>query len=70
MGKTRRRNRQDDDDDDRRLKVLEQVAAAGRLPTPPPGYFHDTDRDRPGRKRDRKRTQRELREVADEYNRS
>lgn len=71
MGKTRRHVRRDEEtDDERAIRVMEQTKAAGRLPVAPPGYFHDTDRDRPGRKRDRKRTQRELREAADEYNRS
>lgn len=71
MGKTRRNHRKDDDDDDdARLVALEKKAMFGRLPMPPPGYYHDTDRDRLGRKRDRKRTQHELREVTDEYNRS
>lgn len=72
MGKTNRRHR-DDDDDEARLRALEQKALHGRLPTAPPGHVHDTDRDREknrsGRKRSRNRERRELRELADDYNR-
>lgn len=70
MGKTRRHVRRDEETDDERvLRILEQQKAAGRIPTPPPGHFHDTDRDKPGRKRDRRRENRDLREQAEEYNR-
>jgi len=70
MGKTRRRvNRDEETDDERALRVMEQMKAAGRLPTPPPGQVFNTDRDRPGRKRDRRARNRELREAAEEYNR-
>jgi len=68
MGKTRRR-RADDDNDDARLRAMEQKAMHGRLPTPPPGHVHDTDRDRPGRKRNRKASNQELRDLVKEYNR-
>lgn len=72
MGKSwRDRGRRDkgDDDDETRLRIMEQKAAFGRLPTAPPGHIHDTDRDRPGRKRDRRNKRRELEEEAEAYNR-
>ena len=70
MGKTRRHVRRDEEtEDDRRQRIMEQVAAAGRMPTPPPTKVHDTDRDRPGRKRDRHRENRDLKRAAEEYNR-
>lgn len=70
MGKTRRRvNKDEETDEERAARIIDQMKAAGRLPTPPPTKYHDTDRDLPGRKRDRRTKNRELREVADEYNR-
>jgi len=70
MGKTRRFVRRDEEtDDERAIRIMEQTKAAGRLSTPPPGHIHDTDRDRPGRKRDRRSANRKLKEEADAYNR-
>lgn len=70
MGKTRRHVRRDEEtDDERALRVMEQTKAAGRLPIAPPGHIHNTDRDRPGRKRDRRSENRKLREEVDSYNR-
>lgn len=47
--------------EDKALRLMEEKQAFGRLPTPTPGYFHDTD-DRPGRK-DRSRTRRRLKDL-------
>lgn len=70
MGKTRRYVRRDEEtDDERRLRIMEQVKGAGRMQTPPPTKVHDTDRDRPGRRRNRRKENRELREEVDRYNR-
>jgi len=70
MGKTRRHVRRDEEtDDERAIRIMEQVKAAGRMPTPPSPQVFQTDRDKPGRKRDRRRENRELREQAESYNR-
>jgi len=52
--------------EERALRLMEEKQAFGRLPTPPPGYFHDTD-DRPGRK-DRSATKNKLKNAAEDFN--
>lgn len=69
MGKTRRYVRRDEEtDDERRLRIMEQVKSAGRMQTPPPTKVHDTDRNKPGTRRNRRNEKQNLRKAVEEFN--
>lgn len=57
MGKSKRR-RSDETEEERHERLLMQIQDTGRLPTPPPGKYHDTDK-----RRDRRAEKRRVRDV-------
>lgn len=51
----------------REEKILRQLKEGGRVPTPPPGFFHDTGEKQRGRK-DRKHERTRLRDMTKDFN--
>jgi hypothetical protein len=61
-----KQRRDEEDDEARQEKILDQLKEYGRLPTPPPGIFHESDKQR--RKRVRKDERNRLRSLAQTVN--
>jgi len=57
-----------DEEAAREERILDNFKAHGRLPTPPPGHFHDTGAKQQVRKR-RHVEKHRLRDLADRHNR-
>lgn len=62
-----KRRHQDDEDEVRQQRILDQLKRHGRIPTPPPGYYHDTGEKQQQRK-NRKRERTRLRDLARSHN--
>ena len=59
--------KKDKDELEREERLLAQLAASGRAPTPPGGHFHDTGEKQRVRK-DRKAERNRLKDIAREFN--
>ena len=60
------KRRDEDDDEARQERILEQLRKHGRLPTPPPGYTHESEKQK--RKANRKDERNRLRDLARNHN--
>lgn len=65
MGRSKRYNRVEDEE--REERILAQIEAQGRIPTPPPGHYHETG-EKQRRRKDRKNERTRLKEMTREYN--
>lgn len=61
MSKDKRHNK-----DEREARIKDNVEMQGRIPTPPPSKYHEVQHK--NKKRDRKRSKQDLRELTDECN--
>ena len=61
-----KQRRDEEDDEARQQKILDQLKDYGRLPTPPPGFFHESDKVR--RRQEKKRERARLRDLARNHN--
>jgi hypothetical protein len=66
---TMNRRKKEREEEKREERILEQIAAQGRLPTPKPGYFHTPRKRAANRPKNRRTERRELKEVVQDYNR-
>lgn len=66
MSKSKYREDADAADEARQEKILEQLRLAGRMPTPPPGHIHESEKQR--RKKNRKNERNRLRVLARNHN--
>jgi hypothetical protein len=67
MSKKKRKKSQEEEE--REERILDQFKMRGRLPTPPPGHFHDTGVKQRGRKQ-RHGEKHRLKDLAIQHNRS
>ena len=65
MGKNK--SLKDEEDEARQERVLAQFKRAGRMPTPPPGHFHEPG-EKQKRRKDRKKERNRLRDIARSHN--
>jgi hypothetical protein len=63
--KGKKKRPKDEDDEARQRKILRQIKMTGRIPTPPPGHYHDTG-PKQRRRQDRQAEKRRLRNLTQE----